>query len=138
MRLLCSAALLTCLLAVPALAQTAREGQDESAQAKPGQPVKVGGGWKCFIDVDSYDTVVSLSVFQKDARLWGSVSGETGEFELNGTVAGNQVTLSWNQPYGGRLLPYVLTGEVKGETMEGRADLSKRGTWWFTARRFME
>jgi hypothetical protein len=135
---LSSVVFLVCLLAVPAIAQDAQPVQHEPAQAKPVPPVKAAGGWKCFIDIDSYEAVVTLSIFQKDARLWGSVSGETGEFELNGNVVGNQVTVSWNQPYGGRLLPYTLTGELKGEVLEGPADLSLRGKWWFKARRFME
>jgi hypothetical protein len=139
MRLILSAVVfLVCLLAAPAIAQPGQAVQDQRAQAKPVPPVKAGGGWKCFIQMDSDQVVVALSIYQKDARLWGSVSGETGEFELNGNVVGNQVTVWWNQPYGGRLLPYTLTGELKDDVLEGPADLSLRGKWWFTARRFME
>lgn len=127
-----------CLFAVPAAAQTAREVQEDTPNAKAVPPVKASGGWKCFIETDVADAVVGLSIFQKDARLWGSASGETGEFEVNGTVVGNQVTLSWNQPYGGHLLHWVLTGELKGDLLEGPADLAALGKWWFTARRWME
>lgn len=131
------AVFLVCLFTVSGLART-QSTQSGSGQADEAPPAKVGGGYHCTVELDSDEFEVEFAIYQNGNRLRGSASGEAGEFELTGSVSGNTVTLSWNRPYGGTQIPFTLKGEIKGDVIEGTADLASKGKGTFTAQRFME
>jgi hypothetical protein len=131
------AVLLVCLFTVSGLARI-QSTQSGSGQADEAPPAKVGGGYHCTVEIGSEGFEVELAVYQNGNRLRGSASGEAGEFELTGSVSGNTVTLSWSRPFGGKKIPFMLKGEIKGDVIEGTADLSSIGKGTFTAERFME
>jgi hypothetical protein len=112
--------------------------QSGGGRAEEVPPAKVGGGYHCTLEIDSDEFEVELAIYQSGDRLHGSASGEAGEFELTGTVSGSTVTISWSRPFGGRKIPFTLTGEIKGDVIHGTADLSVIGKGTFVAERFME
>ncbi len=116
----------------------AQSPQVAAQQADDPPPARVGGGYHCTVELDTDGFEVELAIFQNGNRLRGSVSGQAGGFELTGSVSGNTVTLTWNRPIAGKQVPFTLKGELKGEVIEGTADLSSIGKGRFTAERFME
>ncbi len=129
-------AVLVGLFAVSGFARAQSSGL-HSGQSEPA-PAKVGGGYHCTVETGGEEFDVELAIFQNGTRLKGSVSGEAGEFELTGSVSGSTVTLMWSRPFGGKQIPFKLTGEFKDNTIQGTADLSSIGRGTFTAERFME
>ena len=125
------------LFASSGLART-QSAQPPSEHTDEAPPANIGGGYHCSVALDSEEFGVEFAVYQSGSRLRGSASGEAGEFELTGSVSGNIVSFLWYRPYGGRQIPFRLTGEIKGDVIEGTADLSSIGKGTFTAERFMK
>jgi hypothetical protein len=114
-----AAALLLCLLAA-----TAATAQADAA-----------GEWTVSFATPSGPAEFTMYVNQEGTRLTGRLTSDAGEFPLRGTIAGDDVTITWTLPDGGRLLDVTFTAKINGDQMSGTAKLGDRGQGPFSGER---
>lgn len=96
----------------------------------------VAGNWRVeFVTASQGEVGVTMTINQADAKLTGHVVNEDGEFELQGTIDGDQITIVWTVPEQGKPMQITMRGTVKGEFISGVARLGNAGEGDLEARR---
>jgi hypothetical protein len=95
----------------------------------------VAGNWRVEFVIPKGEMGVNMTINQNGDKLSGRVVNEDGEFPLQGTVAGENVTVTWTVPDDGRPLDITMTGTIEGEYITGTARLGDVGEGSLTARR---
>ena len=95
----------------------------------------VAGNWRVEFVVPSGEMAVNMTLNQNGTKLSGRVVNEDGEFPLQGSVTGDQVTVTWMVPEQGEQMPITMKGTVDGEYITGTARLGNVGEGSLTARR---
>jgi hypothetical protein len=95
----------------------------------------VAGNWRVEFVIPKGEMGVNMTINQTDDKLSGRVVNEDGEFPLRGTVAGENVTVTWTVPDDGRQLDITMSGTIDGEYITGTARLGDVGEGSLTARR---
>jgi hypothetical protein len=72
---------------------------------------------------------------QEGPRVTGHLTSEYGEHQLRVTVNGDEIRISWSEIENGKTLDIVLTGTIKGDSMNGSAKLGTVGQGPFKAER---
>ena len=85
--------------------------------------------------VPSGTKAVTMNVVQKGTRLTGVVTDEYGEYEINGRVDGDHVTIVWTVPEDGKLVDITMTGNLHGDVIDGTAKIGDLGEGPLQARR---
>jgi hypothetical protein len=98
-------------------------------------PVDVAGNWRVEFVVPSGEMAVNMTINQKGTKLSGRVVNEDGEFPLEGSIDGDQVTVTWVVPEQGNQMPITMKGTVDGEYITGTARLGNVGEGSLSARR---
>jgi len=98
-------------------------------------PVDVAGNWRVEFVVPNGEMAVNMTINQNGTKLSGRVVNEDGEFPLEGTVSGDQVTVTWVVPEQGSPLPITMKGTIDGEYITGTARLGNVGEGSLSARR---
>jgi hypothetical protein len=98
-------------------------------------PVDVAGNWRVEFVVPNGEMAVNMTINQNGSKLSGRVVNEDGEFPLEGTVSGDQVTVTWVVPEQGSPLPITMKGTIDGEYITGTARLGNVGEGSLSARR---
>jgi hypothetical protein len=98
-------------------------------------PVDVAGNWRVEFVVPNGEMAVNMTINQNGAKLSGQVVNEDGEFPLEGSVTGDQVTVTWVVPEQGAQMPITMKGTVEGEYITGTARLGNVGEGSLSARR---
>lgn len=94
-----------------------------------------GGTWRVQFVVPSGTKAVTMNVVQKGTRLTGVVTDEYGEYEINGRVDGDHVTIVWTVPEDGKLVDITMTGNLHGDVIDGTAKIGDLGEGPLQARR---
>jgi hypothetical protein len=115
-RILLAAAL--SVLVAPAFAQTS-----------------VAGMWRVEFVTQTGQSVVMMTVNQSGTKLTGHITDEYGEYEIQGRLADDQVTIVWNVPEDGKMLEITMKGKLEGTVITGTARLGNVGEGPLTARR---
>jgi hypothetical protein len=87
----------------------------------------VAGEWTVTFSAPSGPIEFTMYVAQEGSRLTGRFTSDAGEFPLRGTANGNDVTITWSFPDGGRILDITFSAKVDGDQMTGTAKLGDRG-----------
>jgi len=95
----------------------------------------VSGNWRVEFVVPTGELAVTMTIDQNGTRLTGRVVNEDGEFPLEGTVAGNDVTVTWTVPEQGTPMQITMKGRIDGEYITGTARLGNVGEGSLEARR---
>jgi len=95
----------------------------------------VAGNWRVEFVIPSGEMGVNMTINQNGAKLTGRVVNEDGEFPLEGTVADDEVTVSWTVPDAGTPLQITMKGKIEGEYITGVARLGNVGEGSLQARR---
>jgi len=95
----------------------------------------VAGNWRVEFVVPTGELAVTMTINQDGARLTGRVVNEDGEFPLDGTVDGDQVTVTWTVPEQGAPMQITMKGKIEGEYITGTARLGNVGEGSLEARR---
>jgi hypothetical protein len=95
----------------------------------------VAGLWGVTLSVPSGDKNYRMFIVQKGTRLSGYLLNEVGQFDMEGTIDGNQIGFAWTIPSGGRLLRITFTGKVEKDFMSGVAKVGNLGDAALTAER---
>jgi hypothetical protein len=99
-------------------------------------PADVAGNWRVeFVTASQGEVGVNMTINQADSKLTGHVVNEDGEFELKGTIDGDQITVVWTVPEQGKPMQITMKGTVKGEFITGVARLGNVGEGSLEARR---
>jgi hypothetical protein len=93
------------------------------------------GQWRVQFVVPSGTKAVNMNVVQKGARLTGVVTDEYGEYEINGRLEGDQVTIVWTIPEDGKLVDITMKGKLDGDVINGTATIGGLGEGPLQARR---
>jgi hypothetical protein len=95
----------------------------------------VAGNWRVEFVVPNGEMGVSMTINQSGTKLTGRVVNEDGEFPLEGTVAEDQVTVTWTVPEQGAPMQITMKGRIEGEYITGVARLGNVGEGALEARR---
>src|SRR3954471_8856979 len=87
----------------------------------------LAGEWAVTFSTPQGPAEFTMYVNQEGARLTGRLTSDAGEFPLRGTVEGDNVTITWTLPDGGRLIDVTFRAKIAGDEMSGTARLGDRG-----------
>ena len=113
-------------LAVPAGAQ----------QAQQQQPRAVAGTWRVDFVTPLGQNWIIMTINQSGTKLTGHATDEFGEYEINGRVIDDQVTVVWSVAEDGKMLEITMKGKLESATLiTGTAKLGDVGEGPLSARR---
>ena len=95
----------------------------------------VAGNWRVEFVVPTGERTVMMTINQKGTAISGRVVNEDGEFPLEGSVAEDQVTVTWTVPEQGAPMQITMKGKIEGEYITGVARLGNVGEGSLEARR---
>ena len=93
------------------------------------------GMWRVQFVVPSGTKAVNMNVIQKGTRLSGVITDEYGEYEINGRLDGDEVTIVWTIPEDGKLVDITMKGKLQGDVINGTATIGDLGEGPLQARR---
>jgi hypothetical protein len=121
-------ALCLTLLAVPSPARAEPQGQP--------QPRSVAGQWRVDFVTPLGQNWIIMTINQSGTKLTGHATDEFGEYELNGRIAGDEVTVVWSVAEDGKMLEITMKGKLETATLiTGVAKLGDVGEGPLSARR---
>ena len=98
-------------------------------------PSNVAGNWRVEFATPTGEYGANMTINQDGEKLSGRVINEDGEFELKGSIAGDQITVMWTVPEQGAQMQITVKGTVDGEYITGTARLGNVGEGALEARR---
>ena len=99
------------------------------------QQTSVAGLWRVEFVTPLGQVGVNMTINQSGGKLTGHVTDEYGEYEINGRIAENQVTVVWSVPEDGKMLEITMRGKLEGNVITGTAKLGDVGEGPLSARR---
>jgi hypothetical protein len=122
-------------LALGALAAPARA-QSQPPASQQQQPRSVAGQWRVDFVTPLGQNWIIMTINQSGARLTGHATDEFGEYEINGRVVDDQVTVVWSVAEDGKMLEITMKGKLESATLiTGTAKLGDVGEGPLSARR---
>jgi len=99
------------------------------------EQASVAGLWRVEFVTPLGQVGVNMTINQSGGKLTGHVTDEYGEYEINGRIAENQVTVVWTVPEDGKMLEITMRGKLEGNVISGTAKLGDVGEGPLSARR---
>ena len=100
------------------------------------QPRTVSGTWRVDFVTPLGQNWIIMTINQSGARLSGHATDEFGEYEINGRVVDDQVTVVWSVAEDGKMLEITMKGKLESATLiTGTAKLGDVGEGPLSARR---
>lgn len=99
------------------------------------QQPSLTGEWSANLMTPRGTAEYTMYLNQEGPRLTGYFQSQYGEIPLKGSVNGSDIKLSWELVDGGKTLAVTMTGTVKGDAINGEADIATVGKGPFTAER---
>jgi len=126
MRTLLAVCLALGAVAAPIHAQAQQQQQQRS----------VSGTWRVDFVTPLGQNWIIMTINQSGAKLTGHATDEFGEYEINGRVVGDQVTVVWSVAEDGKMLEITMKGTLESATLiTGTAKLGDVGEGPLSARR---
>ena len=97
--------------------------------------IDVAGNWRVEFVVPTGEMAVNMTINQKGSALSGRVINEDGEFQMQGRIVDDQITVEWSVPEQGELMKITMSGTVHGEDISGTARLGNVGEGSLSAHR---
>ncbi|HZR23572.1 MAG TPA: hypothetical protein VFA59_08305 [Vicinamibacterales bacterium] len=95
----------------------------------------VTGEWEAQYQTPLGPQELKLYLAQEGPRITGHTTSEFGEFQIRGTINGDEVKFSWTEADAGKNIVVAVTGKVSGDTISGTAKIGERGEGPFRAER---
>jgi hypothetical protein len=95
----------------------------------------VTGEWEAMYQTPLGPQELKIYLTQEGPRISGHTTSEFGEFQIRGSISGDEVKLSWTEVDAGKTLQISVTGKVQGDAITGTAKLGDRGEGPFRAER---
>lgn len=102
-----------------------------SSAAKGG----VGGKWDLTIKTQMGDLPASAEFIDAGGKITGTLMGPQGAINIAGTFDGNVLKLEFTAPTPNGDIPITMTGDVSGDSIEGKADFGGMGSGEWSAKR---
>ena len=94
------------------------------------------GMWRVEFVTPLGQVAVNMTINQSGTKLTGHVTDEFGEYEINGRVVEDQVTVVWSVAEDGKMLEITMKGKLESPTLiTGTAKLGDVGEGPLSARR---
>jgi hypothetical protein len=105
--------------------------------AQQQQPQRsVSGTWRVDFVTPLGQNWIIMTINQSGARLSGHATDEFGEYEINGRVVEDQVSVVWSVAEDGKMLEITMKGKLESATViTGTAKLGDVGEGPLSARR---
>ena len=87
----------------------------------------VSGAWAVTLEAPRGDVDFRMWVVQKGSKLTGYMLSEVGQFDMEGSITGNQIKFNWSFPDGGQMVPISCQGKVEGNFISGSAKVGNLG-----------
>ncbi len=94
--------------------------------------VNVAGDWEVTINTPQGSNTAIASLKQDGDKVSGVLKNQMGELPFEGvSVTGDELKFTFTVNFQGTPLPITLTGKVKGNTIDGKADFAgmAEGDW---------
>jgi hypothetical protein len=95
----------------------------------------VTGEWDAIYQTPLGPQELTMYLTQEGPRINGHTTSEFGEFQVRGSINGDEVKLSWTEVDAGKTLLISVTAKINGDTISGTAKLGDRGEGPFRAHR---
>jgi hypothetical protein len=95
----------------------------------------VAGEWDFTVETQAGTGSPHFSLKQAGTAVTGTYKGQLGEAPVTGTVAGNDVTLSFQVSAQGTDLAITYKGTVEGDSIKGTVSLGELGEGTFTGKK---
>jgi hypothetical protein len=100
------------------------------------QPVNVAGDWEVTINSPQGSNAAIATLKQDGDKVSGVLKNQMGELPFEGaTLTGDELKFMFTVNFQGTPLPITLTGKVKGNTIDGKADFGGMAEGEWTAKR---
>lgn len=93
------------------------------------------GEWEASYVTPLGPQELTMYLTQEGPRISGHTTSEYGESQIRGSIAGDDVKLSWTEVDGGKTIQISVTGKIDRDTISGRAQIGDRGEGAFKAER---
>jgi hypothetical protein len=106
------------------------------ADAQQQQQRSVSGTWRVDFVTPLGQNWIIMTINQSGTKLTGHATDEFGEYEINGRVVDDQVTVIWSVAEDGKMLEITMKGKLETATLiTGTAKLGDVGEGPLSARR---
>ena len=106
------------------------------ARAQQQQQRSVSGTWRVDFVTPLGQNWIIMTINQSGTKLTGHATDEFGEYEINGRVVDDQVTVVWSVAEDGKMLEITMKGKLETATLiTGTAKLGDVGEGPLSARR---
>jgi hypothetical protein len=106
------------------------------AHAQQQQQRSVSGTWRVDFVTPLGQNWIIMTINQSGTKLTGHATDEFGEYEINGRVVDDQVTVIWSVAEDGKMLEITMKGKLETATLiTGTAKLGDVGEGPLSARR---
>ena len=123
--------LLAVCLALGAVAAPIHAQQQQQQQQR-----SVSGTWRVDFVTPLGQNWIIMTINQSGAKLTGHATDEFGEYEINGRLVDDQVTVVWSVAEDGKMLEITMKGKLETATLiTGTAKLGDVGEGPLSARR---
>ena len=96
----------------------------------------VAGDWEVTLIAPTGQNTFTAVLKQDGTKVQGTLKGPQGELPFQeGSLTGDDLKFAFTVNFQGNPLPITLTGKVKGETIEGKADFGGMAEGDWTAKR---
>ncbi len=114
-----------------AVAAPAAAAPAASSAAKTG----VSGKWDLTIKTQMGDLPATAEFMDAGGQITGTLMGPQGAINIAGTFDGNVLKLEFTAPTPNGDIPIKMTGDVSGDSIEGKADFGGMGSGEWSAKR---
>jgi hypothetical protein len=102
------------------------------ASAAPAGGTGIAGSWNLEVEVPGNPLPMSAQFAQEGNIVTGTISGAQGETKITGTMTGSTLKVDFYAPGG---MTITMTGELKGDTLGGKAVIAGIGELDWTGTR---
>lgn len=95
----------------------------------------VAGEWDMAVETPAGTGTPHFSLKQDGATVTGTYKGQLGEAPVNGTVKGNELSMSFKVNAQGMDLTITYVGTVDGSAIKGKVTLGDMGEGAFTGKK---
>lgn len=92
----------------------------------------VAGEWQATMETPGEPSVSKLTLIQDGEKLSGTLKGQRGDAQVQGTVKGKEIKFSYSINYNGNAVPIAISGMLDGDTIKGTASIASgayEGGW---------